>query len=86
MALTPTQLRDYALRGAALRLQAIADEIAAILKAFPNLRDRHRRVVATALADTPTRRTRRKLTAAERKKLSDAMRAHWVERRKKRSA
>lgn len=78
------QLRQWAARGAEQRLQEIATEAAAIYQAFPELRDRAKRRVATAMVVTSARAGRRgraNMSAAQRKAVSERMRKYWAARR-----
>ena len=78
------QLRQWAVRGAEQRLQEIASEAAAIYQAFPELRDRAKRRVATAMVVTAARARRRgraNMSAAQRKAVSERMRKYWAARR-----
>lgn len=87
------ELRQLALVGAQARLQALEEQIAALVATFPELRGgrgRTGRRESQAAADTPARRrTQRKpgrktpMTAAERKAVSERMRKYWAERRAK---
>ncbi len=61
--------------GAGIRLREIAVEQAQIIKAFPGLTDRPRPAVATT-------RTRKPMTAAQRRAVSVRMKKYWKERRK----
>ena len=80
MALTTDALRQYAERGAAVRLQELHAEIAALKAAFPGLaapaahngRERTR----------PHPRTRASLSPTQRAAISKRMRAYWAARRK----
>ena len=79
------QLRKWAVSGAERRLVEIATEAAAIYKAFPELRDRRSggaaetAAPARAAAKTPRRRT---LSAAGRKRISDAQKKRWAAKKK----
>ena len=78
------QLRQWAVRGAEQRLQEIASEAAAIYQAFPELRERAKRRVATAMVVTAARARRRgraNMSAAQRKAVSERMRKYWAARR-----
>lgn len=81
------QLRAWAVRGAEQRLLEIANEAAAIHRAFPELRQRGRQPTATAdgAAVSPARgargRKRSRMSAANRKAVSERMSKYWAERR-----
>ena len=76
-------LRRWALVGAEQRLVQIADETAAIHRAFPELRGRAKRSSSTDSSDSPPRkhRRRRKMSAEARKRISDAQKARWAKQR-----
>ena len=83
-------LRRYAVKGAEQRLLEIAEEAARIFAAFPELRARGRGFdavgrsgaseVPTASA-RPTRR-KRKMSAAARKRISQAQKKRWAKLKK----
>jgi hypothetical protein len=63
--------------GAAHRLKELRAEIASLLKVFPHLR--YGSAVSPAVPDgVEERRPRRKLSAAARKKISDAQKRRWA--------
>ncbi len=96
-------MKDLARRGAQTRITELQQELEAIYRAFPDLRQRGRNVTATAvvndeeqygrrsqtrpaaqepsLAQSPRRGRKRKMTAAERKAVSERMRKYWESRR-----
>ena len=90
-------LKAYARRGAGHRIDEIREELAAIFRRFPDL-EAPRRATGSPFppnelaalggrdaveSDGRTRRrTRRKMTAAERKAIADRMRKYWAQRRK----
>jgi len=75
-------LRKYAVLGAEARLLQLAEEAAAIYRAFPELRDREVTQPSKATSNgRQTRRRRRTMTAAERKAVSARMRKYWAGRR-----
>jgi hypothetical protein len=83
-------LRPYAVVGAEHRLLELAEEAATIFAMFPELRAPGRgfmakaggRVEAAAAADAaPVRRRRRKISAAGRKRISDAQKARWAKQK-----
>jgi len=79
--------REWALLGAEQRLLQIAEEAASIHRAFPELRKKTSQVRrlsrGTELAGAPTgpKRRRRKLSAAARKRISEAQKARWAKQR-----
>ena len=85
---TRDTLRAYARIGAIRRLEELRQEEAAIRAVFPDLFGRGRRrgvgaAAATETAnDTPQRRRRRGMSAAQRKAVSERMRKYWAARRK----
>jgi len=84
---TTGDMRKWALIGAEQRLVELAQEIAAIHNAFPELRQGRRGRPAkepssSTAADAPKRRRRRrKLSAEARKRISDAQKARWAKQR-----
>lgn len=77
----------WARLGAASRLRELDEERSAILKAFPGLGSRSgpvRRGVTARAVDAasgnaaPVVRTRRKMSAAARKRISDAQKKRWA--------
>ena len=91
--LNPEVLHRLARLGAQARLDQIESERVAILDTFPDLRlrpartakrtatRRRRAAKAEATAKTAPAR-RRKMSAAERKAVSERMRKYWADRRK----
>ena len=83
-------LRAYARRGAEARVAELNQELEGIYSAFPDLRTRQRgngRVAAAGpapVASKGTRRSRRrwKMSAAQKKAVSERMRKYWAKRRK----
>ena len=74
------QLREFARLGAHERLKELRAEIAAIQRAYPDLRAaRGDRVAPVRKA---RRRRKRKMSAAARKAVSERMKAYWAARRK----
>ena len=70
--------------GAAYRLKELKAEIASLLKVFPHLR--YGSAVSPAMPDNvEDRRPRRKLSAAARKKISDAQKRRWAAARSNKS-
>jgi hypothetical protein len=83
------RILDYARMGAAVRLTAIDQERAAILRAFPDLRSR-RHTFRSLVAPSPAARvsakarpaqSTRRFTGAQRRAISKRMKAYWAERR-----
>lgn len=78
-------VRDWARLGAERRLVELAEEAAAIHRAFPELRDRHevptRSRGAAPASSRPVRR-RRRMSAAGRAKLRAALRKRWAAAKK----
>lgn len=77
-------VRALARVGAEQRISALQHELAALLKAFPELQRAGRDRGATAArAETPrVRRGRRQMSAAERAAVSARMRKYWAARRR----
>ena len=83
-----SDILKWARLGAAARLRELDDERAAIVKAFPELnsapaRATRARTVRPSVNDSddgsrPARRTRRKMSAAARKRISDAQKKRWA--------
>ena len=91
--LSQVQLRRLAQLGATARLEELRQEEAAIRAEFPELFGRGRRrqgneaVRAAAPAGAAkAKRTRRRMSAADRKAVSERMRKYWAERRKAKGA
>jgi hypothetical protein len=85
-------LRGYATIGAEHRLLEIAVEAARIFEAFPELRARGRgfdalggKATANAVSAAPVQRRPRQMSAAGRKRISEAARKRWANWRKERS-
>ncbi len=82
-------LKRLARLGALARLEQIEAERKAILAAFPGLgatrsapKQAVRRQQAQSLPAAKARRRRSKMTAAQRKEVSDRMKRYWADRRK----
>jgi hypothetical protein len=72
-----TRLREWAISGAERRLLEIATEAAAIHQAFPELRQGRR--AGPSSRATPVRKGgRRNLSAAARKRISEAQKKRWA--------
>jgi hypothetical protein len=86
-----TDVRKWAVIGAEQRLSQISQEAAAIYRAFPELRRAGRgraagrRPASAAATDGetsgPPRGGRRRLSAAARKRISDAQKRRWAKHR-----
>lgn len=75
------QLRRLARLGAARRLEELRQEEAAIRKAFPDVgRERPGRSGRAAKSSGPKRR-RRKMSAAQRRAVSERMKKYWASRK-----
>jgi hypothetical protein len=72
-----SDIRRWALIGAEQRLQQLAQEMAAIRAAFPELR----RGRAGAGAAAGARGGKRRLSAEARKRISDAQKKRWAKQR-----
>jgi hypothetical protein len=83
--LTREQLRRFARLGAMARLAQIREEEAAIREAFPELFGRGRRT-DDGRPEEGGRRRGSRMSAAQRKAVSQRMRRYWAERRKAKSA
>ena len=90
MALSQEQLNALARHGAQARIDELRQEIAAIERAFPQLRRRRGgRPRKQATAERPTtasqptgrRRRTRGWSAAQRKAAADRMKAYWAKRK-----
>jgi hypothetical protein len=79
--LNQEQLRQLARLGARARLDELRQEEAAIRAEFPDLFSSNGRRAASAAAPS-----RRRMTAADRKAVSERMRKYWAERRKAKAA
>ena len=82
--LNQEQLRRLARLGAVARLEQLREEEAAIRAEFPELFGRGRD--GAAPAPVGKARSRRKMSAAGRKAVSERMRKYWAERRKAKGA
>jgi hypothetical protein len=86
--LSQDQLRRLARLGASARLEELRQEEAAIRAAFPELSGRGRRrggdgaAGAAPAGARKAKRSRRRMSAANRKAVSERMRKYWAERRK----
>jgi hypothetical protein len=91
MAKTPDRFREFAQLGAEVRLGQLREEIAQIYKAFPALRfrkvTRHGPANPSSSADGPdavpaATRRRRRLSAAQKKAISQRMKKYWADRKR----
>jgi hypothetical protein len=91
MAKTPDRFREFAQLGAEVRLGQLREEIAQIYRSFPALR--FRKVTRQGPANPPSStdgpaavpaatRKRRRLSAAQKKAISQRMKKYWAERQK----
>ena len=80
--MTTFDLKPYARTGAELRLEELRQEMKAIYSVFPDLRRGRPDENATAEPGQTPRRTRRRMSAAQRKAVGERMRKYWAERRK----
>ena len=87
-------MKEYARRGAQARVAELQQELEAIYGAFPELRSggRQQRSTSTAatngLAERPSSGARRRpsrMTATQRKAVSERMRKYWAARRAERA-
>jgi len=76
MAADKATQREWARLGARTRLQALEQERAAILKAFPDLRR-----APAAIASSVPGSTRRRFSTAAKRRMSAGMRRYWARRR-----
>lgn len=87
-------LKDLALRGAAVRVAELREELASLYQAFPalrkgNLDDPFTRRTRSAKPDggglvgNGRKRTRRGMTAAQKAEVSKRMKAYWAARKAK---
>ena len=74
-------LRKYAVLGAEARLLQLAQEAAAIYRAFPELRDRSASSSASSSRTPKAATHRRSMSAAQRKAVGERMKAYWAKRR-----
>jgi hypothetical protein len=84
-------MRVWAMKGAEQRLREIEEEAKAIFATFPELRAEgrgferatkgKRAANESAQPAAPIRRGRRKMSAAARKRIGDAQRKRWAEKR-----
>jgi len=83
-----SDLRKWALIGAERRLVELAEEAAAIHRAFPELRQRGPKTARGAEPGAEgsggRRRKRRKMSAAARKRISMAQKARWAKQKAQR--
>ena len=88
--LSQQDVRQYALVGAQARLDALRAEMQGLLGAFPELA--RKRGPAAAVAAAPAgkakarrRGRRRKMSADERRQVSERMKRYWASRRKEKA-
>jgi len=82
--LNQEQLRRLARLGAQARLDELREEEAAIRAEFPELFGRGRKAAGNGAAAATS--SRRKMSSANRKLVSERMRKYWAERRKAKAA
>jgi hypothetical protein len=83
--LATIDMKGFARRGAEARITELKAELDAIYRTFPDLRIQARKVVVNheeQFAGGVTSRRRRKMSAAQRKAVSERMRKYWAGRRK----
>lgn len=73
-------LKEYARRGAEARITELTQELAAIYRAFPELR--RGGAAARPAAVRSGLRRRKPMTAAQKREVSRRMKKYWAERRK----
>lgn len=76
---TSEMQRDWARRGALVRLEEIETEKATIFATFPDLRQRRTGVARATNGNQPPKR--RKMSAAARRRMSAGMKKYWAKRR-----
>jgi hypothetical protein len=79
-----SHILDLAKRGAEVRFRELKAELASLTKIFPHLR--YGVAVSPAMPDAveepPLHPRRRRMSAAQRKAVSDRMRKYWAARRR----
>ena len=76
-------LKAYARRGAEARVAELNEELQAIHRAFPDLRDGRKGRSPDRISTSPVRRRRRKaMSAAQKRAVSARMKKYWADRRK----
>jgi hypothetical protein len=80
-------LKEYARRGAEVRLRELQAEAAEIFRAFPDLRSAGLRALSASSgpgrgSEVGNGRNRKPMSAAARKAVSLRMKRYWAERRK----
>ena len=83
MPLSTQQLHDLAKHGARARIAELEAELSEIRAEFPDAAPARRgrksgRPVASRATDVPSPRTRRPVSAAARKRMSDAQKKRWA--------
>jgi hypothetical protein len=76
-------MKEYARRGARARVEELTQELAAIYRAFPELRRGGASAAAPARAGAVRRR--KPMSAAQRREVSRRMKKYWADRRKAKS-
>jgi hypothetical protein len=78
---TRAELHEFDRAGAQVRLQAISEEQAAIIRKFPHFRSATASSLDGAGPVAHRARKRRRMSAAQRKAVGRRMRAYWANRR-----
>lgn len=80
--MTREQRHTFARAGASLRIKELQDELAAILKIFPELKSESGRRAATVAAEPAPKTARaRSWSQADRKAVSARMKKYWASRK-----
>jgi hypothetical protein len=88
MARHSSHILELARKGADHRYEELKTELAALVKNFPHLRARSRRTPTVDISSEPAatidkpKRKRRRMSAAQRKAVSQRMTKYWASRRK----
>ena len=80
--MTDDQMKRLARLGAAARLEQLQEELTALRAAFPGLGATRGRKPAAPAAKATAPRKRRKMSAANRKAVSERMSKYWADRRR----
>ena len=83
----PLNMKELARRGAEARIQELEEEIGEIRREFPDLLNKRRgrpagQPTASARNGVAPRGRQRRMSAAQRKAVSERMRRYWAERRR----
>jgi hypothetical protein len=71
-------MKEYARRGARVRVEELTQELTAIYRAFPELR----RGGGSAAAPARAIKRRKPMSAAQKREVSRRMKKYWADRRK----